>query len=134
MLNIMNEMWNTTVLPPLNTARAAHSSLTTNHKVYLVAGIDDRQVVKSIEVLGLRMKDDGSVIFVSKAWDIFEPTHLTPRQQPLVAPLSAGRLLVYGGLDRESNVLCDGIIINATKGVHNSFEQKDSPFSSLCCG
>ena len=99
LLNVLREEWNEVILPPLNIARQAHSSISFEHKVYVVCGSRGyNDLVHSIEVLGLRMREDSSVSFVSKAWSIFEPKNFVLRTNPLLAPLSGSRLLVYGGI------------------------------------
>ena len=70
--------------------------------------------LKSIEVVKLRLKNDGSVSSVSRAWDIFEPKDLIGRFYPLLAELKNNKLLIYGG-KHASNVIFDGIIIDTRR-------------------
>ena len=80
-------------------------------------------MLRSIEVLGARVTEDGRVNWVSKDWQAFVPQELKPRKLPLVAPLSVNRLLLYGGKDDNGNVLSDGVIIEIAKiNESSSFE------------
>ena len=71
----------------------------------------------------MRVNGSGGVSWVSKAgWKLIDLKDFTPRALPLVAPLKNNRLLVYGGLDKDHNVLYDGVIIDTTrKTVINYF-------------
>ena len=59
----------------------------------------------------------------------------TPRKLPLVAPLKKNRLLVYGGIDEDGNVLHGGIIIDLRSRTETyRFEQPEMPLYSVCSG
>ena len=111
---MVKEDWDNFEIPSLNNARANASSIVINQKVYVFCG-NAYKSLKSIEVLGARVSEDGRVRWVSNEWHTFEPQELRPRRLPLVAPLSGNRLLVYGGQDENGNVLYDGIVINITR-------------------
>ena len=71
-LNVEKEEWNSHSLPQLNVNRYLHSSISFTNRLFVVCGYSD-EYLKSIELLKLRLKNDGSVSSISKAWDIFEP-------------------------------------------------------------
>ena len=108
-----------------------------NNKVYAFFGEDSNaRMLNSIEVLGVRVNEHGSIYWVSKAgWKTLRLGHLTSRNEPLIAPLKEGRIVVYGGRDSDQFTLYDGIIIDAKNNtVLCYFQNPEMPLYSLCSG
>ena len=66
---------------------------------------------KSIEVLGVRVNQDGHIHWVSKAWTKISHEFSNGCLYPLVAPLSRG-IFIYGGRENK-NTFSTGVVIDA---------------------
>ena len=108
----MSGSWDTVKLPQLNTPRHSHSAVAVNNLVYAVCGARNGRYLNSIEVLGVRVNSSGGVSWLSKTWRTIDLKDFTRRSLPLVAPLKNNCLLVYGGQDKDYNLLYDGVIID----------------------
>ena len=131
----MSGAWDAKKLPSLSTPRRDLSAVAVNNQVYAVCGVDkDRNRLNSIEVLGVRINSSGWVNWVSQKWSTLDVKDFTPREKPLVAPLSNRCLLVYGGRS-DQGLLHDGVVIDlARKSVTSHFIQPDIPLLSVCSG
>ena len=122
-MNVVSGIWHSQDLPPLNQPRMNHSSLAINNKIYVVGGGE-----KSIETLGMRVREDGSISFVSRKWDSWEPKHPITQLLPVIAPLSNGRsFLVFGSdqLDAFEGSRRGLVISTEAKKVEKMFEQDE---------
>ena len=100
------------LIPSLNTGRFNHSSTTVGTTVAIVCGADQNECrLKNIELLKIRVGEDGSIQFVSKKWDQFE-IELVGRIMPLCIAISKNKMIIYGGASSMAIALADGIIVN----------------------
>ena len=60
----------------------------------------------SIDMLGLRVKENGCIFFFSHKWGNFEPQELIPSRFPLISPIDVhknAQLLGYKGVGTYKN-------------------------------
>ena len=116
-------------------ARYNHSSCRIGHRVFVVcgAGIGDHDL-KSIELMSIKLKANGTVSYIARAWDLCEIEDLEPCNLPFVARLDDKTLLVYGGKQgvREKT---GGIIFDADrKKTKTKIGYQDFRLYSYYCG